>query len=129
MSHNILIVEDSVSIRIGVKKILSEIGIVNCYEAGDGAEGIKVLNNLKKESITLNLILCDINMPNMNGIEFIKCVKKDDDFKKLNILMMSAENEKNIIVECVLLGASDYLLKPFNEETFKEKVLKNIKSS
>ena len=116
---DILIVDDSAAIRKILQRVIrqAEIPIGAIYEAGDGLEA---LESLRKQPV--GLILSDINMPNMNGLEFLSHVKADDNWKNLPVVMVSTEGSQAKVLEAVQLGAAGYVRKPFNAEQIKEKL-------
>ena len=116
---DILIVDDSAAIRRILQRVLrqAEIPIGNIYEAGDGAEAIAVLRTQ-----LVGLILSDINMPNMNGLELLSELKANDAWKDLPVVMVSTEGSQAKVLEAVQLGAAGYVRKPFNADQIKQKL-------
>lgn len=116
MAKNILIVDDSATMRKIIMRGLRQAGIENAdfKEAGDGLEGMKAM-----ESTTFDLILSDVNMPNMNGLDFVKAVKE-----KLPtpppIVMITTEGSEEVIREAMSRGAKGYLKKPFTPDKIQE---------
>src|ERR1700733_6262407 len=117
---DILIVDDSPAIRKILQRVLrqAEIPIGAIYEAGDGKEALELL-----KTQTVGLILSDINMPNMNGLELLSALKANDSWKSLPIVMVSTEGSQAKVLEAVQLGAAGYVRKPFNAEQIKEKLV------
>jgi two-component system, chemotaxis family, chemotaxis protein CheY len=118
----ILIVDDFASMRRIVKGTLKSIGFNNFVEAEDGAAALKAL---EKEKV--GLIISDWIMPNMNGLEFLKAVKKDDKFKGIPFVMVTAEGQKGNVLEAINAGVSNYIVKPFTPETLQAKLQKVLK--
>ena len=116
---DVLIVDDSAAIRKILQRVLrqAEIPIGNVYEAGDGVEALEAL---KKQ--TVGLILSDINMPNMDGLEFLTKVRAEQAWQSLPIVMVSTERTHAKVLEAVERGASGYVRKPFTAEQIKEKL-------
>jgi two-component system chemotaxis response regulator CheY len=115
----VLIVDDSRIMRNIVKNIFSELKIPSMFlEAADGKQAYQQLETNK-----VNLILLDWNMPNMNGIEFLKKVRAMPDYKELPIIMVTSESAKYNVVEALQNGATDYIVKPIREKIFMEKIL------
>jgi two-component system chemotaxis response regulator CheY len=110
MAKNILIVDDSSTMRKIVTRSLRQAGLDfgDIFEAGDGLEALDVLG---KKSI--DIVLCDINMPNMNGIEFLREKGTRDGIKDIPVFMISSETGEDIIGEAKSLGAVGALKKPF----------------
>jgi two-component system, chemotaxis family, chemotaxis protein CheY len=118
----ILIVDDFASMRRIIKGTLKSIGFNNFLEAEDGLVALKVL---EKEKV--GLIISDWIMPNMNGLEFLKAAKKDDRFKGLPFIMVTAEGQKGNVLEAINAGVSNYIVKPFTPETLQAKLQKVLK--
>ena len=120
MSFNVLIVDDSSSMRAIVKKIIKVSGfnIGNLHEAADGKEAIKVLTDE-----WVDLVLTDINMPNMNGLELISEMKKNDILQSIPVVMVTTVGSENKIQKSMKLGASGYIKKPFLPEDIKRTLI------
>ena len=116
---DILIVDDSAAIRKILQRVLrqAEIPIGAVFEAGDGREA---LETLKTQAV--GLILSDINMPNMDGLELVSQLKADESLKKLPIIMVSTEGSQSKVLEAVERGAAGYVRKPFTADQIKEKL-------
>lgn len=112
MSGKILFVDDSPVIKKVVKKSIEAAGF-ELIDAGDGKQGLAVL---EKEIKDVVLVLSDWNMPIMNGFDFLKAVKSNNSFKHIPVIMLTTEAEKSNINSAIKEGASNYLLKPFNNE-------------
>jgi two-component system chemotaxis response regulator CheY len=119
LNMKVLIVDDFATMRRIVRNILKQIGFKNIIEADDGKNALK---ELKKGKV--DLILCDWNMPEMPGIELLKAVRSDDELKDIPFVMVTAEAQKDNIVEAVKAGVSNYVVKPFTAETIGEKLSK-----
>jgi two-component system chemotaxis response regulator CheY len=115
----IMIVDDFATMRRIVKNILIQLGFKNFLEADDGSTAWDLL---QKEEV--NLIVSDWNMPKMTGIELLKKVRADDRFVNLPFLMVTAEAQKENIIEAVKARVSNYIVKPFTPETLSEKIEK-----
>ena len=109
MATSILIVDDSARVRAQIIEALKTVALFdNCYEARDGIEGLKVLN-----TSSVDLILCDLLMPNMDGFEFLRIVKGTKELRDIPVIILSSRGESKLKVEGLELGASDYVTKPF----------------
>ena len=117
LNMKVLIVDDFATMRRIVRNVLKQIGFTNMIEADNGKAALKVL---KKENI--DLILCDWNMPEMPGIDLLKAIRSDDELKKIPFVMVTAEAQKDNIIEAVKAGVSSYIVKPFTAETVTEKL-------
>jgi two-component system chemotaxis response regulator CheY len=116
---DVLIVDDSAAIRKILQRVLrqAEIPIGSVFEAGDGVEALSVL-----AAKSVGLILSDINMPNMDGLELLSKVKANESWKKLPMVMVSTEGSQAKVLEAVGLGAAGDVRKPFTAEQIKEKL-------
>jgi two-component system chemotaxis response regulator CheY len=114
-----LIVDDFSTMRRIVRGLLMEMGCNNAEEAEDGAVALGMLKAQR-----FDFVVCDINMPNMNGFDFLKAVRADDAFKHIPVLMVTAEARKEDIVRAAQGGAAGYIVKPFTKATLEEKVQK-----
>ena len=123
LKMKVLIVDDFATMRRIVRNVLKQIGFINMVEADNGKAALKVL---KKE--TIDLILCDWNMPEMPGIDLLKAIKSDDELKHIPFVMVTAEAQKENIVEAVKAGVNNYIVKPFTAETVTEKLNAIFKS-
>jgi two-component system, chemotaxis family, chemotaxis protein CheY len=114
---NILIVDDSSTMRKIISRSLRQAGLAvdEIFEAGDGVEGLSVLG-----SKSVDLILSDINMPNMDGLEFIKQVRANGN--NVPIVMITTEGGEDIIKEAISSGASDSIKKPFTPDQLNQKL-------
>ena len=116
---DILIVDDSAAIRKILQRVIrqADIPIGNVIEAGDGKEALEAL-----KTQTVGLILSDINMPNMDGIEMLGHIKANETLKNVPVVMVSTEGSQAKVLEAVQLGAAGYVRKPFNADQIKEKL-------
>ena len=112
-----LIVDDVSTMRRIVRGLLKEMGCTDADEAEDGAVALSMLKAQKYD-----FVVCDINMPNMNGFDLLKAVKADDALKHIPVLMVTAEARKEDIVLAAQTGADGYIVKPFTKVTLEEKV-------
>jgi two-component system chemotaxis response regulator CheY len=116
---DILIVDDSAAIRKILQRVLgqADIPMGTVFEAGDGAAALEIL---KKQKV--GLVLSDINMPNMDGLELLGRIKADEEWRKVPVIMITTEGAAAKVQEAVALGASGYVRKPFTAEQIKEKL-------
>jgi len=119
LNMKVLIVDDFATMRRILRNILKQIGFTDITEADDGSTALK---ELKKEKY--DLVLCDWNMPEMPGIDLLKALKAEEQFKNIPFVMVTAEAQKDNIIEAVKLGVSSYIVKPFTAETLNEKLNK-----
>ena len=116
-----LVVDDFSTMRRIVRKILKDLQFKEVFEAENGAEALKLL-----ESTKVDLIVSDWNMPTMTGLELLKRVRADERLKGLPFMMVTAEAQKENIIEAIQAKVSNYVVKPFSPEVFAEKLAKII---
>lgn len=114
MNRTILIVDDSATLRASVNFVLTDAGF-EILQAKNGEEGLEKLDESKRLGIKIDMIISDINMPVMDGISFIREVKKGD-FRFVPILILTTESENAKKMEGKAAGASGWLVKPFKPE-------------
>ena len=123
-SLKVLVVDDMSTMRRIVKNVLKQIGFTDLVEAENGQDA---LNKLKAGDI--GFIVSDWNMPVMQGIDLLRAVRADADLKHLPFLMVTAEAQKDNIIEAVQAGVSNYVVKPFTAEALQgklEKIFANV---
>ena len=116
---NVLIVEDSKAIRTMIRVSLEEAGGFYVVEAGNGFEALKTL-----PSRSFDLIITDINMPDINGLELIGYVKANPTYRNIPLLIVSTEKSEEDKKRGIALGASGYVVKPFRKEELMAVVAK-----
>jgi len=123
MPINILLVDDSKSMRSVIKKVLQISGfdLGDLYEAGNGQEALEIL-----QDSWVDLILTDVHMPEMGGIDFLKALKADEVLKKVPVVLITTEGREEKVQEAFSLGAIGYLKKPFTPEQIKETLRKVV---
>jgi two-component system chemotaxis response regulator CheY len=120
MAPNVLIVDDSAAIRKILQRVLkqSEVPLGNILEAGDGLQALEVLKNHP-----VDLVLTDINMPNMDGLQLLGQIRANAQWSGIRVLMVTTEGNQARVMEAVGLGAAGYVKKPFTADQIKEKLL------
>ena len=112
-----LVIDDSRTVRIIIGKILREIGI-EVLEAGNGLEALEQM----KLNPDVELMLVDWNMPEMNGLDFIRTVRAERAYDGVRILMVTSEAEAVQVTRALAAGADEYLMKPFSKEVLVAKL-------
>lgn len=115
-SDAILIIEDDVEVNSVLADIVTSLG----YAAHRSFNGRQALDLLIEKNLRPVLVICDINMPEMNGIEFVKYQLAKN--LNLNICMLTADSSSDMILQCLKLGVTDYITKPFNVMELSEKI-------
>jgi two-component system, chemotaxis family, chemotaxis protein CheY len=115
-----LIIDDSAVMRKIVERSLRQAGVnlTQVLEAGNGAEALGVLQDKQ-----VDLILCDINMPIMDGLEFVKQLSTLESAKGVPVVMITTEGSESHVVQALSCGARGYIRKPFTAEQVKEHVI------
>ena len=107
MSYNILVVDDSPTMRQLLSFALKRISNVKVMEAGDGVEGYKVLS-----SNEIDLVIADINMPVMDGLKMISIIKSNPAYAKIPVIIVTTEGGREDRDKALALGANSYITKP-----------------
>ena len=113
-----LVVDDSRTIRMIIRRILIELGYEIC-EAGNGVEALEVM---AREKNAVDLVLADWNMPEMNGMDLLKQLRANIDLASLKVIMVTTETEMGQMASALEAGANEYVMKPFTKEILKEKL-------
>jgi two-component system, chemotaxis family, chemotaxis protein CheY len=119
MESNVLVVDDSAAIRKILQRVLRQTGMAinTIHEAGDGEEALTLLRAQR-----VNLVLTDINMPKMDGLQLLAAIKAEPELRGLPVVMITTEGGEAKVSEAVRLGAVGYVRKPFTADQIKEKL-------
>jgi len=119
MSKSLLIVDDSATMRKIIIRTMRMSGLEfsNTEEAGNGVEALAKLSQS-----SIDIMLCDVNMPEMGGLELVKKIREKSDFNNTKIIMVSTESSDDLINGIISDGANGYITKPFTPEKFQEKL-------
>ncbi len=120
MAFNVLVVDDSATMRAVVKRVveMSGVPIGEFFEAENGKDALALL-----QDAWVDVILSDINMPEMGGMEFLAELRKNEELCKIPLIFITTESSEARIAEATKLGASGYVTKPFVPETIRGKLL------
>jgi two-component system, chemotaxis family, chemotaxis protein CheY len=113
----VLVVDDFATMRKIIKNVLKQINIENTVEAENGKQA---LQTLKSDSV--DLIISDWIMPEMTGIEFLRACKEDPSIKNIPFIMVTAEAQKDSVVEAIKGGVDNYIVKPFTPEKLQDAI-------
>jgi two-component system chemotaxis response regulator CheY len=113
----ILTVDDSSTMRRIIKNTLNRLGYEDVVEAEHGVDALAKMTSVE-------LVLTDWNMPEMDGLTFVKALRSNPRYKNVPIIMVTTEAAKKEILEAIKSGVTDYIVKPFTPETLKEKIQK-----
>jgi len=116
MAYRVMIVDDSPSMRAFVRRVidLSGFQVDTCLNAGNGAQGLALL-----EHQAVDIILTDINMPEMNGEEFLRRLEEHDQYRAIPVVVISTDATQNRMQRMIQLGAKGYISKPFSPEALR----------
>jgi two-component system chemotaxis response regulator CheY len=119
MEADVLVVDDSAAIRKILQRVLRQTGMAinTIHEAGDGQEALEILKVHRPA-----LVLTDINMPKMDGLQFLAAVKGSESWRSIPVVMITTEGGEAKVGEAVKLGAAGYVRKPFTADQIKEKL-------
>ena len=115
MAKKILLVDDAAFMRKMIKDTLSKNGYTELFEAVDGADAVEKFNEIGPD-----LVIMDITMPNMDGLEALKAIRAKD--SGANVVMCSAMGQESMVMDAVRSGANDFIVKPFKPD----RVLKTV---
>ena len=115
MKPRILVVDDSSSVVLSLTELLR----INGYETDTALSGIEALH--KTEAEEYDLVICDIEMPGINGLEFLSRIRKDHD-KDLEVILMTGYLENEYFIEAIRLGASDFIHKPIDSKQLSRSI-------
>jgi two-component system chemotaxis response regulator CheY len=112
-----LVVDDSRTVRLIIGQILRQLGM----EVVEAATGLEALEQIQRHP-DVELMLVDWNMPEMNGIDFIRAVRSQHAFDGIRILMVTSEAQGHRVAQAIQAGANEYLMKPFSKEVLVAKL-------
>ncbi len=122
LNMKILVVDDMSTMRRIVKNILKQLGFANMEEAENGQEALA-----KLRADSYGFVVSDWNMPVMAGIEMLRAIRADETLKHIPVLMVTAEAQKENLIEAIQAGVNNYIVKPFTAEVMQEKIGKIFK--
>lgn len=117
LNMKVLVVDDFATMRRIIKNVLKQIGFNHILEADDGTSALGILKDN-----AVDLIISDWNMPQMTGLELLKKIRNEESTKKIPFLMVTAEAQKDNVLQAVQAGVSNYIVKPFTADAVKGKL-------
>jgi two-component system chemotaxis response regulator CheY len=118
MMPKAMVVDDSRAIRMILSRTLGELG----YEVCQAPNGKEALSLIDRENGSVSLVLVDWNMPEMNGLEFIRHLRADACYSSVPLMMVTTETEVPQMVAALEAGANEYLMKPFTRDMIADKL-------
>ena len=116
----ILLVEDNIIEILKLKRAIENLGMN--HEVLEAENGEVALDSIKQEEINPDIVLLDLNMPKMNGLEFLAIVRNDESMRHLPIIILSTSNNNRDLMEAYKLGVSGYILKPLKYDDYVKKI-------
>jgi len=113
-----LVVDDSRAMRMILTRTLLKLGYEVC-EASNGREALEIIESEKQ---SINLVLADWNMPELNGLDMVKCLRRDPLLASLVVVMVTTETELGQMAAALEAGVNEYVMKPFTTEILVEKL-------
>ena len=117
----VLVVDDSRTLRRILVRELNTLGLTNIIEAGDGIEAVEVV-----KSKTVDLMLLDMEMPELDGLGVLQALKSDEAYKQLPIIVISGADQFEKTIKCIEIGAEDYLPKPFDPTLLRARIFSSL---
>lgn len=115
-----MVVDDSRAIRRILAAILADLGYEVC-QAVNGREAVEVLER-ERQTLPVSLVLADWNMPEMNGLEFVKAMREDERNASVTVMMVTTETQVEQMLAALQAGANEYVMKPFTREVIEDKL-------
>lgn len=113
----VLIVDDQNSVRQMTRMILEEIGVRTIHEADNGKNAVAI-----SSVQPLDLVISDFNMPEMDGIEFLRAMRGHPMSRKVPFILLTGRGDRELVVKAAQAGANNYLIKPFTAAILREKI-------
>ena len=113
-----LVIDDSRAIRMILGRTLNRFG----YEVCSSANGREALDMIGQQDLALSVILVDWNMPEMNGLDFVKTIRADPRYREVPLMMVTTETEIEQMYRALEAGANEYVMKPFTDEVIADKL-------
>lgn len=113
-----LVVDDSRAVRSTLRRMLNNVGF-DVIEAGDGLEALERLHD---DDLSPDLALVDWNMPEMDGLDLVKSLRRERRYAELPVMMVTAETDSQQMVRALMAGADEYAMKPLDQEALVEKL-------
>jgi two-component system chemotaxis response regulator CheY len=120
-----LVIDDSAVMRKVLQRALADplVNVLEVMQATNGQEALTYLRGLKETGETLDLILCDINMPVMDGLLFLECAQSEGLIGDVPVVVVTTEAGERLVLRAIGVGASAYICKPFSAEQVRSRIL------
>ncbi len=118
----VLVVDDMETMRAMLNNYLNDMGFKRIVMATDGTEAVQKLKDSQKTNDPFHIIICDWDMPNMNGIDFLKFCQSEEKFKNIPVIFVTVEGNQKNILEAITHGVADYIVKPYTQSLLQSKL-------
>jgi two-component system chemotaxis response regulator CheY len=118
----VLVVDDFEVVKLMMRNALKKLGIADVSEASNGKEALACLKESRDQKRAIQLVLCDWNMPEMSGLEFLRAVRKDPVTADLHVALITATSDQAELAEAFKLGVKDYIVKPIAPDALQAKL-------
>ncbi|OQW50596.1 MAG: hypothetical protein A4S09_02040 [Proteobacteria bacterium SG_bin7] len=118
----VLVVDDMETMRAMLNNYLNDMGFKRIVMATDGTEAVLKLKDSQKTNDPFHIIICDWDMPNMNGIDFLKFCQSEEKFKNIPVIFVTVEGNQKNILEAITHGVADYIVKPYTQSLLQSKL-------
>ncbi|MEI7974333.1 MAG: response regulator [Bdellovibrio sp.] len=122
ISIRVLVVDDMPTLRELVKQQLKSLGLSNIQEAEDGEAAWLMMKKAEQIGQAFEFVISDWNMPKLSGIDLLKKVRTEAKWTQLPFVLLTSESERDNVTEAILSGVSQYIVKPFTQKAFEEKL-------
>jgi len=119
-----IVIDDMMTMRKIIIKMLKQLGFTNLTEADDGATAWPLIEQAADAGEPFQFIVSDWNMPKMSGLDLLQKIRSDEKLKHTPFLMVTAESEQSQVIQVVKAGVSNFVVKPFKPDTLKDKITK-----
>jgi two-component system chemotaxis response regulator CheY len=116
-----LIIDDSFSTRQSIRSLLVHHQYENISEAENGISALGIINE-SKESNPIGFVLCDYNMPNLDGLQFLEVIKKQNLLSNIPFVLITAQSDLKVVSQFLKMGVSQFLVKPFESKALLERI-------
>ena len=127
MKTKILVVDDSVNHRQLITNSVKKLGFKNVQSTDSVSNAYKLMSDERSKGYPFELILSDLNMPGLSGLDFLKMIREAQDFSSIPFLLITTESEKGAVIQAAVLGVSSYIVKPFSVDTLRQRLTEAYK--
>lgn len=122
LESNIVIADDSKAIVILLRQELKALGYKNIWDAENGKETLQRLSEIESQGKSVDILIVDWRMPEMDGLELVQYLRAKKKYETVPILMIAGEKEVAQVIKALTSGVTDYILKPFDEQSLSQKL-------